>query len=269
MAASNRKASFLATMAWEGRDRLSRDPRDPGNWTGGKVGVGRLVGSKFGVSAATAARCFPGKAMADLTADDALEIFVDGYWTPVGADAMPVGLDHSVADDAYNAGPAAALRRWRRGGFAKNPDPATAIHAYAKLRLSFLEALRGWRFYQRGWAARVAGVEAESVKMVYAAEAAVAHPSMRPGDYLAAKSLVADQAATRAHKTALAAASVALLTPAASSHANPVAAIVVAAAVCTAVHQFWTAHVHAARRDALGEAADEANGASRLQAVDR
>jgi Glycosyl hydrolase 108 len=87
----NRKASFLATIAWEGRARLSLDPRDAGNWTGGKVGAGRLVGSKFGVSAMTAARYFPDKAMVDLTVDDALKVFVDGYWTPIRADAIAAG----------------------------------------------------------------------------------------------------------------------------------------------------------------------------------
>ena len=32
---------------------FTNDSRDAGNWTGGKVGVGKLVGTKFGLSAAT------------------------------------------------------------------------------------------------------------------------------------------------------------------------------------------------------------------------
>jgi hypothetical protein len=49
-------------MAQENEDRIlegpiaheggySNDPDDPGNWTGGKVGVGRLLGTKFGIAA--------------------------------------------------------------------------------------------------------------------------------------------------------------------------------------------------------------------------
>ena len=53
MAQSNRMASFLATMVWEGGAKLSLDRRDPGNWTGGKVGVGVVAGSQWGVSMET------------------------------------------------------------------------------------------------------------------------------------------------------------------------------------------------------------------------
>lgn len=31
----------------------SNDRRDPGNWTGGKVGIGTLKGTKFGIAANT------------------------------------------------------------------------------------------------------------------------------------------------------------------------------------------------------------------------
>jgi lysozyme family protein len=256
---ANRKASFLATIAWEGRARLSLDPRDAGNWTGGKVGAGRLVGSKFGVSAMTAARYFPDKAMVDLTVDDALKVFVDGYWTPIRADAIAAGLDHCVSDDAYNAGPASALRRWKRGRFAATADAIGAIHAYATLRLSFLEALRTWKLYKRGWAARVAGVEAESVKMAHAAGSPLPRGLLTPGDHFAAASLAADRSAGSARNIGLAAMATALLAPAVPTHASVALATLVVCAACVAVHQFWTAHVHAARREALGDAADAAN----------
>ena len=261
MAAANRTSSFLATMVWEGRDRLSLDPRDAGDWTGGRVGAGRLVGSKFGVSATTAARMFPGKAMADLTVEDALKAFVEGYWTPIGADAMAAGLDHCASDDAYNAGPVAALRRLKRCGFASGGDPIAAVHAYSKLRLSFLEALRSWKLYGRGWAARVAGVEAESVKMAHAAGSPSPRGSTTLAAHLCAASLAADRAAGSARNIGLGATAAALFTPAIPTQSGLGQSFILGAAVCAAVHQFWTAHVHAARREALGEAADEANAA--------
>jgi lysozyme family protein len=159
MAASNRKASFLATMKWEGGETLSLNPRDPGNWTGNAIGVGKLVGTRFGVSAGA----HPTLDIANLTVDEALAVYVDQYWNVINADALAAGVDHIVADDAYNSGPSSALRRWSK--ISKTDSPAAKIHAYSKLRLSFLQGLRGWKAFGRGWSSRVAGVEAESLKM--------------------------------------------------------------------------------------------------------
>jgi Glycosyl hydrolase 108 len=260
MAAANRKPSFLATMAWEGRDCLSLDPRDAGNWTGGKIGAGKLVGSKFGVSAKTAARCFPGKAMAEITADDALKVFIEGYWVPIGAETMAAGLDHCVSDDAYNAGPSGALGRWKRIGGARASDSIAAIHAYSQLRLSFLEALRSWRLFRRGWAARVAGVEAESLKMAHAAGAMPLCWFAGPGDRFAAASIAADDLARKARDIALSATSIALLAPIVLARFGFISTLVSFVAAFIAAHQFWTTRIHMARREALGAAADEANG---------
>jgi lysozyme family protein len=159
MATSNRRASFLATMKWEGGETLSLNRRDPGNWTGNAIGVGKLVGTRFGVSAGA----HPTLDIANLTVEEALAIYVNQYWHPLDADALAVGVDYCVADDAYNSGPSSALRRWSK--ISKTASTAATIHAYSKLRLSFLEGLRGWKAFGRGWTARVAGVEAESLKM--------------------------------------------------------------------------------------------------------
>lgn len=253
MTASNRMASFLATMKWEGRDKLSLVSGDSGNWTGGKVGIGKLMGSKFGVSAMVMARL--GKTPATLTEDDALKLFVDGYFVPVGADLMAVGVDHCVSDDAYNAGPGAALGRWRRGGWTKASDPVAAIHAYSARRLSFLEALRSWKLFGRGWAARVAGVEAESLKMARAAGALLPQGLLAVSDHLTGQSDSAGQRATAARWRAGLATLAVVATPAATAHIGLATGVVMLAAAAGALHQYWSAHVQAARRAALGDAA--------------
>jgi len=43
-------------------------------------------------------------------------------------------------------------------------------HAYSKARLAFLHALKTWSVFGTGWARRVAGVEAESIRMAYQAQ---------------------------------------------------------------------------------------------------
>lgn len=49
---------------------------DKGNWTGGAVGVGELKGTKYGISAAQ----FPTLDIANLTTDQAAQIYQEGYW---------------------------------------------------------------------------------------------------------------------------------------------------------------------------------------------
>jgi hypothetical protein len=130
MALANCRASRLATIAWEGRAELSLDRRDGGNCTGGRVGVGSWsVGSKVGVFAATALRQFLGKAMADLTEEDALKVFVaDSGRRPSAPTAWPPGSTIACRTTITRRGGrgsrSLAARRIRQGR-----DPLAAIHA--------------------------------------------------------------------------------------------------------------------------------------------
>ena len=170
MTASNRLPSFLATMAWEGGAHLSLTRRDPGNWTGNRVGRGQLKGTKWGVAAGS----HPNLDIASLTAAQACEIFARQYWAPIGGDDLTTGFDHCVSDDSYNAGPGAARKRLARVNAKRLNDPAAMIHAYSRARLAFLHALRTWNVFGAGWARRVAGVEAESIHMAYLAQRSLA-----------------------------------------------------------------------------------------------
>lgn len=162
MTTQNRMASFLDTMKWEGGSDLSLNKSDPGNWTGGKVGVGELKGSKWGVAASS----YPQLDIKNLTSDQAIDIFIKNYWTPMGGDMLPDGLDHCVTDDAYNSGTTRAQGRLNLMNANVTTNSVVAkIHLYSRYRLSFLEALRTWKIFGKGWLNRVVGVEAESVKM--------------------------------------------------------------------------------------------------------
>ena len=166
MAASNRKASFLATMVWEGGSALSLNPRDPGNWTGNRIGAGKLVGTKWGVAAGS----HPTLDIPNLTEDQAEAIFATGYWNPVDGDRLPIGLDHCVSDDSFNAGPGNARKLMARVGVNDNSDPIQAIKDFSGARLSFLRSLSSWANFGVGWARRVGGVEAESLRMAMGAQ---------------------------------------------------------------------------------------------------
>ena len=83
---------------------FSKDPNDPGNWTGGKCGVGELRGTKFGISAAA----YPNLDIENLTSDDAKAIYERDYWRACSCDQMPWPLALFVFDGAVNQGQHAA-----------------------------------------------------------------------------------------------------------------------------------------------------------------
>jgi len=75
---------------------------DPGNWTGGKVGVGKLVGTKYGISAPTLMR-FLGRDiteqdMRNLDYETAKQIYKQNYWDKIGGDRLN---NQSIANLIY------------------------------------------------------------------------------------------------------------------------------------------------------------------------
>lgn len=73
----DRVMDFIAQ--WEGG--YSDNELDPGNWTGGEVGLGVLKGTKYGISAAS----YPDLDIAHLTREEANAIYRRDYWGPSGA----------------------------------------------------------------------------------------------------------------------------------------------------------------------------------------
>jgi lysozyme family protein len=84
--------------------RYSKDPRDRGNWTGGKVDVGELRGTKYGIAASS----HPTLDIENLTHEQAAEIYRREYWNPLRCDELPPAIALAVFDDAVNQGPRAA-----------------------------------------------------------------------------------------------------------------------------------------------------------------
>ena len=161
---------------------LSMDPHDPGNWTSGKVGVGELRGTKFGISSGA----HPDVDIANLTLEEANVIRKEQYWDEVRGDEVPAALAIMLADAAYQSGPEAAIKTlqlqlgftggWRGGVdgvFGKNTmarlQAALArpshfgmpsglydfITEYASQRLMFEMSLGNWQRNKLGWTRRL------------------------------------------------------------------------------------------------------------------
>mgnify|MGYP000629634277 CR=1 FL=1 len=155
---------FERVVGHEGKLSLARS--DAGNWTGGKVGKGKLRGTMYGISAAA----YPSENIAAVTLDRARELYRRDYWGPAGCDAMPAELRSHLFDLAVNSGVTTAIE-CLQAAVGETVDgilgPLTlqavqstpVLRIIARLyghRLRHLASAAGWRDFGRGWAIRCA-----------------------------------------------------------------------------------------------------------------
>jgi lysozyme family protein len=96
--------AFVLVHGIEGN--FGKDPRDKGNWTGGRVGVGELKGTKYGISAAA----YPHLDIENLTLDQAKALAKKDYWDLVSGDLIPARVALGLFDAAYNEGVTEAIK---------------------------------------------------------------------------------------------------------------------------------------------------------------
>lgn len=92
-------AAFQILVLDEG-SALDLSPNDPGNYSGGAVGVGTLGGSRFGISSAT----YPSVDKATLTAAAAEAIYFRDFWTKLRCADLPAPLRFMVYSCGVNSG---------------------------------------------------------------------------------------------------------------------------------------------------------------------
>lgn len=128
---------------------LSVDPNDKGNWTGGEVNKGRLVGTKYGISAAS----YPELDIPSLTKEQAADIYFRDYWIKSGSDKLDEALAMMHFDSAVNNGKGAAAQFLSAAvgtGIAK-------LYRYAIARINLYTGLSLWNDrYGDGWGNRLA-----------------------------------------------------------------------------------------------------------------
>jgi lysozyme family protein len=90
--------------------RYSKSASDRGNWTGGRIGLGELRGTKYGISAAA----YPTMDIAGLTLEQAKALYRQDYWLACRCDAMPWMLALGLFDDSVNHGDGGAAKRLQR-----------------------------------------------------------------------------------------------------------------------------------------------------------
>ena len=147
-------------------------PRDPGGRT--NKGIIQRTYDRY--------RSKIGKAVRDVFQISDVEvaaIYTTEYWNKIKGSKLPRGVDLATFDGAVNSGPSRGVK-WLQGAIgvardgkvgpktikaAKEGNAASMVVAMCALRMGFLQRLRHWSTFKRGWTRRVASIEAKGVSM--------------------------------------------------------------------------------------------------------
>jgi lysozyme family protein len=157
MAAGCFEKCHAVTAVWEGG--WSNHPADPGGAT------------MYGITLAKFREHYPKATAAQLkiiSRQTALAIYKSDYWAPVNGETLAPGVDLAVYDAAVNSGVGRA-KKWLLASVG-GADTETVKRICAK-RLGFVQALKTWKTFGKGWARRIADIEAKGVAWAMAAAA--------------------------------------------------------------------------------------------------
>jgi lysozyme family protein len=149
-------------------------PQDPGGMT--NLGVTKRVWEEW------VGHEVDEKQMRALTPETVAPLYKRKYWDAVRADELVAGVDYCVFDVAVNSGPGRAIKFLQSsvgttpdGGFGPatlaavkkaEEDPARLVELYCAKRLEFLQSLKTFETFGKGWSRRVAEVKEEALKML-------------------------------------------------------------------------------------------------------
>jgi len=145
---------------------FTQNPKDAGNWTGGKVGVGVNKGTKYGI----ASNSYPNLDIKNLTLAQAKAIYKRDYWDKVKGDQLPSNLAFHVFDMAVNSGVSRAIKLLQKTvettedgiigqktlNAANLMNVNKSIQIYNANRLQFYTSLKDFSTFGKGWTNRVA-----------------------------------------------------------------------------------------------------------------
>ena len=115
----------------------------------------------------------------ELTKEDVKPLYKKRYWDAIHGDALPSGLDYCIFDAAINSG-VSRSSKWIQeivgvpadGAIGNNTmaaitqiNPVTMINEFSEKRLAFLQSLKTWPMFGKGWGKRVEEVRIKSLEL--------------------------------------------------------------------------------------------------------
>lgn len=121
----------------------------------------------------------PTRSVKLITEAEVSDIYRTRYANPIRYDDLPAGVDYATLDAAVNSGVSRGAK-WLQLSVGATADgkvgtqtvakanaaePIRTIKSICSRRLSFVQSLKTWATFGKGWGRRIAGVEANAVKM--------------------------------------------------------------------------------------------------------
>lgn len=161
---SSFETTFSRTIGHEGK--FQANPKDRGNWTGGKERVGELKGTKWGLAAMT----YPHLDIANITLEQAKEIYFNDWWLKLKMDCWPNVIKYQMFDAAFNHGTGRANQFLQFAARVKDDgvigpktitavnmtDPNDLVLRFLAKRLRYFTEVKTWAEFSKGWSLRVA-----------------------------------------------------------------------------------------------------------------
>lgn len=147
-------------------------PKDPGGAT--NKGITKVTLQKYRGEEVTE------EDVANLTDEEAAQIYKTEYWDTVQADKLPKGVDLAVFDFAVNSGPSRAVKYLQKiigtkvDGIVGEKTlaelakyrPEFIVAQLTEDRLEFLKGLKTWETFGNGWSKRVERVKNKALTQV-------------------------------------------------------------------------------------------------------
>jgi lysozyme family protein len=148
-------------------------PADPGGMT--NLGVTKRVWEEW------VGHPVGEKEMRALTAAQVAPLYKRKYWDAIHGDRLPSGLDYCLFDTAINSGVGRASKFIQEmvgvaadGAIGNNTllaigqfkDVKMLVDEYCDKRLDFLQKLKTWPVFGKGWGRRVADVRESATRMI-------------------------------------------------------------------------------------------------------
>lgn len=160
---NNFQKALDLTLGFEGG--YCNHPSDPGGMT--NHGVTKTTWEDW-VGSIVDEQC-----MRDLDVSDVTPLYRGRYWNRIWGDELPAGLDYCIFDCAVNSGPKQAILFLQRAlgvvddgamgpktlAAVKREQVLSLIEDYSDQRLRFLEKLKAFPVFGKGWTRRVNAVE--------------------------------------------------------------------------------------------------------------
>ncbi|AKC07168.1 glycoside hydrolase family 108 protein [Agrobacterium tumefaciens] len=99
----------------------------------------------------------------NITMAQALKFYRSEFWLACGSDKLFPGVDLAVYDASVNSGVSRG-RKWLLASAGSN-DHSETVKKICRARLSFMQSLKIWKTFGKGWGRRVADIEARGVAM--------------------------------------------------------------------------------------------------------